>query len=54
MKIDYCPFPKAKVFYMIKTKVWNHIIVELNELNGRQTKINDPVTIFGEILDFLR
>ena len=55
VKIGICPFPNANVFYGIKTKVWKiSIIVELNKLNGQQTKINGLVTIFEEILYFLQ
>ena len=49
-----CPFPKANVFLQYKNKSVENFfhLVEKNEPNGQQTKINDLVTVFEEILYF--
>ena len=56
-KNRYLSLPERKCVLRDKNKSvenFYHIIVELNKLNGQQTKINGLVTIFEEILYFLQ
>ena len=55
--IRYLSLPERKCVLRDKNKsveTFYHIIVELNKLNGQQTKINGLMTIFEEILYFLQ